>query len=500
MIAENKPNAANVRPSSRIVRWAVTLAVCALTAVLLARWWSARAEQRLQAHLQAAPLSELQRLAKQRDWDPQVFYWLGLRLTAAGQPDAAMQALARASGLDPQTAGVRDAFLIARRQAFQAHLRRASAAELQTLTRKRPDNPEAFYWLGVRLTEQGRHREAAAALRRSVALNARSAAARAALGLALARIGQPFEAETELKQALALDPDLTFAHFTLGNLYGRYKRWEQAAPELKAASEQNPGDLETRYLLAICYGELYQEDKKMDVLERLVQDAPNNIRFLKSLGYVYLFFGKFAEAEAKYRQILSLAPNDLETHYLLGRALAELANTPQDFAAAEEELQNVVALAPDNPGGHLALGILFFRRDRPALAIPELERAVKLGDHESKTWMYLGQAYARVGRTADAKRTLTAFQRAASLNRDISHLENRLLNTPETTPAFIRDKNSVRVRLARVLMDDHQYARALRSLDVVLAYDKADAAASKLARECRAHLQTARSTTVSSTL
>src|SRR5262249_47963327 len=158
-------------------------------------------------------------------------------------------------------------------------------------------------------------------------------------------------------------------YFTLGNLYGRYKRWSQAAEQLRKAVDLNPNDLEAQYLLAYCYGEMFQEDKKLDILEKLVKRTPDNIRVLKSLGYVYLFFGKFTEAEELYRRVLKLAPNDLETHYLLGRALAEQANSPEAFAAAERELMGVVAKKPDNPGVHLALGILHIRRNEPAQAI-----------------------------------------------------------------------------------------------------------------------------------
>src|SRR5262249_33436837 len=143
------------------------------------------------------------------------------------------------------------------------------------------------------------------------------------------------------------------------------------------------------YLLALCYGEMYQEDRKMEILERLVQRAPQDIRFLKSLGYVYLFYGKFAQAEATYRRVLALAPDDQEAHYLLGRALAEQARSPEAYAVAERELQGVAARVKDEPGVHLALGILYFRRNEPAKAVPELQRAIKLDVREHKTWLYL---------------------------------------------------------------------------------------------------------------
>src|SRR5947207_430609 len=84
---------------------------------------------------------------------------------------------------------------------------------------RRDWDPTVFYWLGARLTSEGRHQEAVAALARSTALDGSSAAAHAALGVALARTERPREAEAQLKQALVLDPRMHFAHFALGSLY-----------------------------------------------------------------------------------------------------------------------------------------------------------------------------------------------------------------------------------------------------------------------------------------
>ena len=383
--------------------------------------------------------------------------------------------------------------------AFDAHLRVADRDELAKTIRAHPWNPEVYYWLGVRLTEAGHHKEAVDVLARSVALNPRSAPSRAALGLALARTDQPQEAEAQLKEAIRLAPRQPFAYFTLANLYGRYRRWQQAAVALEKVRALEPGNLEARYLLAQCYGELFQEDLKMAELERLVKEAPDNVRYLKSLGYVYLFFGKFAQAEALYRHVIAIAPQDLETHYLLGRALAEQAQSAEAFAEAEKRLRAVAAKVPQNPGVHLALGILHFRRGEPALAVSELEGAVKRGITENKTYLYLGQAYARTGRAADAQRTLALFQRGAETNRTVTHLENRLLNLPEDTDTQRREKSVLRLRLARVYVADKNYARAVPHLRLVLEQDKNDVAAQNLLRLCEAKARQAAQTTKSRT-
>jgi tetratricopeptide (TPR) repeat protein len=399
---------------SRLWKWPVILIVCAGVAVPLARWWAERSEERFQARVREMPVAELQELAARREWDPMV-----------------------------------------------------------------------FYWLGVRLTSEGRHPEALAALARSVALNPGSASSRASLGVALGRADRFSDAERHLKEALALDPRFAFAHFALGSLYVKQKVWEPAASHLKIATELIPGDPEAQYLLARCYGELYQEDRKREILERLVRQTPNDVRVLKELGYVYLFYGKFAQAEANYRRLLALAPDDQEAHYLLGRALAEQANTPEAFATAERELRGVVARVPDEPSVHLALGILHFRRNEPAKAVDALERAIQLGVREQKAWLYLGQAYMRVGRSKEATRTLAQFERRARFKRTVTHLENRLLNMPEATPEQQREKIAIRLRLARAFAEHGNYPRALNNLRIIQEQTPDNPEVLRLAAECR---------------
>jgi protein O-GlcNAc transferase len=58
-----------------------------------------------------------------------------------------------------------------------------------------------------------------------------------------------------------------------------------------------------------------------------------------------------------------------------------------DLAAAREDFQKVVQLAPEIPEGHSALGSVLVQLGQPALAIPELERALamKAGDRTTET-------------------------------------------------------------------------------------------------------------------
>ena len=358
----------------------------------------------------------------------------------------------------------------------QENLQRSTVEELAELTKTKPYDPSLFYTLGLKLLEKDKNKEAVLALERSSTMNPGYAPAEAALGLALARIERPIDAEARLKKAIALDPKLQIAYFSLGSLYGRYSRFAQAKETLLKAVDLNPKDIEAKYLLAIAYGNVYQDDKKLELLEQVTKEDPNNVRYLKSLGYVYLFFGKFAQAEANYRHILTLAPDDNETHYLLGRSLAEEASSPQQFADAEKELLGVVGKEPSNASIHLGLGILYSRQNQDRKAIPELEQAIKLGITEQKTWLYLGQSYAKAGRPAEAKRTLALFQEKAEYKRETTQMENRLINIPEEA--------DTRLKLARLYLSHKDYPHSKTHLSYLLSKDPSHVEASVMMSEC----------------
>ncbi len=374
-------------------------------------------------------------------------------------------------------------------KAMRQHLIVASIPELQALAKTRDWDPEVMYWLGSKLMADGNHVEAMKAFARSAALNPNSSASRSMLGTELARLEKPQEAEIQLKKAVELEPRNAYALYALGSLYEKYNYDEKAVDHLKRSVDLDPKQYQAQYLLALTYGKLSQYDKKLELLQKLTQTVPDNIDYLKSLGYSQLFFSKFSEAEQTYRRIIQIDPKDMETHYLLGRSLAEEANTPEGFAQAEKELQMVAAKVSENPGVHLALGILYFRQDKPQQAVVELEKVVKLGVSENKTYLYLGQTYMRLGKKEEGTKTLAEFQRIARINRDKGNLENRLLNTPPDTPAQVKERQDIRLKLAKVLIEETDYAAASRHLTLLLVEDKTNAEAQKLYNECQIYLK-----------
>src|SRR5262245_44113231 len=92
---------------------------------------------------------------------------------------------------------------------------------------------------------------------------------------------------------------------------------------------------------------------------------------------------------------------------------------------------------PDHAEANFEMGQLRIRQNRPADAIPALQRAVAGKPHYTAALNLLYQAYTRTGKTADAARTLTVFRREGELlSRQKALLRQHAANPKNTDTAI----------------------------------------------------------------
>jgi superkiller protein 3 len=339
-------------------------------------------------------------------------------------------------------------------------LSRMTTKQLTDLSRRREFDPLVWEYLGRRRRAEKRHEEELEAFAKSVALDPKVAQTHADLGIALAQNGKIFQAVYELEYALKLDPKLASAHFALGNVYMNQQLWRKAIDSLRAAVKYEPQNQRAWFLLATCYGKVHESPTKRTILERLTREHSDNATYQKELAYEYLFFNQFARAEACARRALKVKPKDAEARYILGRALAEQADTPAEYDAAQRELNAALKAHPNNPHGHLTLGILFYRKGDYAKAAPELEKAILFGVPETKAKMYLGQTYLRLGKEPEGKLLLDIYRREGESLREIRQLELRLSDKPNDV--------DMRLKLAKLYLQIGRVNQAVSQLQIVL--------------------------------
>jgi predicted O-linked N-acetylglucosamine transferase (SPINDLY family) len=116
--------------------------------------------------------------------------------------------------------------------------------------------------------------------------------------------------------------------------------------------------------------------------------------------------GRLADAAARYRAILTRAPQHAEALHLLG--LVKIASG--DLAGGVASIRRAIAVQPGNPLFHANLGLAFLRAAQPADAVPSLRQAVALDPATPTLHDQLAGALALSGEIAAALEALRQAQ------------------------------------------------------------------------------------------
>lgn len=199
-----------------------------------------------------------------------------------------------------------------------------------------------------------------------------------ALGQTLYLLGRESEAERWLQAALAADPQNEEALYALGRIYAMKKRFPEAVEKLKEVTRIHPENYKAWDNLGVCYDAMNSDSDALrsffKALDLVVKDHP---------GYDW--------------------------------AHANLA----DFFLRRQENEKAFQLAAEaakrNPGSArncFLTGKALVRLEKPELALRWLERAVELESGHSEALYMLSQTYRKLGRNAEAQRSLARFEEA----------------------------------------------------------------------------------------
>jgi len=184
------------------------------------------------------------------------------------------------------------------------------------------------------------------------------------------------------ERAIQYDPNMAEAYFYLGSahqaLYRPGREGEENLAHLNDAIqyfqkslEINDGSNEKlKAVRANALGALtgiFSEDPKRDYdmakkyADELVKDDPNNQQNLYAMANLYEKFGKIEEAEAAYKKVTELFPEDPKAC----SALAGFFNKPlwegkARFEEAVTTLERCAALAPNDAGGYQKVAAFYW--------------------------------------------------------------------------------------------------------------------------------------------
>lgn len=120
-------------------------------------------------------------------------------------------------------------------------------------------------------------------------------------GLRLSRQGKPKEALVEFKQALSLDAELVDAHLAMGYAYLDLQEPRVAQNEFEQVLKQHPASPGGRLGLGISVARLGDLDKGIAILEDAVQINPDPVQGYYELGRAYEKKGDLRQAMHAYK-------------------------------------------------------------------------------------------------------------------------------------------------------------------------------------------------------
>ena len=298
---------------------------------------------------------------------------------------------------------------------------------------------EGWWWLGTLEYDQGHYAKAALDFERLIALDSTNGTAHVMLGLCQFELGKD---EPALKNLLAAerlgivkDEQLRkVALYHLGVLQLRARKYGSAKETLLEVAKDG---VKTKELIT-GLGQAALLIRPQDAPADGSESAPVIER--AGEAEALLATKQFEQAKQVYAQLASEFPNYANLHFAYGRLLLEMHETDEaveefrlelhrdpknvnsmlEIAAVRYQLdsqgglqyaEEAVRLAPGLPFGHYLLGLLRLDTGNAAGAIPELEIARKALPQEAKVYFSLGNAYARVGRRAEAAKARAEFAR-----------------------------------------------------------------------------------------
>ncbi|OYX75911.1 MAG: hypothetical protein B7Y95_00320 [Rhizobiales bacterium 32-66-11] len=196
--------------------------------------------------------------------------------------------------------------------------------------------------LAMALIQAGQPDEALPSARRTANLVPKDPHAAILLAVALQGVGQFEKALATAERAIKLAPQLGEAHFQAANALGALNRHDAAAKAYSRVLELDPLAVEALANRSVALVRAGHPDAALADCERLLQLQPWSPVHPVNKGFILLERGAAAEARAAAEQAISVAPDFVDAHHLLGECCFLLG----DLEGACAAYQQAVTRAP----------------------------------------------------------------------------------------------------------------------------------------------------------
>ena len=326
-----------------------------------------------------------------------------------------------------------------------------AAQEFTAILQLDPNNIDARGNLGVLLYFQGNYTKAAPELRAALKLRPGLPKIQALLGMCEKRMGQIAGAQLDLEKSfpqlqeeklrVEVGMELIEIDYTSGDL-------DKAAGVVSVLRQLKPADIDILYAAHRIYADLADE-----TMLSVAMLAPNSGRMHQLMAHEMARQGNIEGAIAHDREAIKIEPKLPGIHFELAEML-RTSTPPADTALVESEYKAALAdnpfdeksecrlaeiaarrpdpksaaahysraleLQPNDVDANLGYARILIAMNQPQKAETLLQRATRLQPYNAVAHYRLSMVYRTLGRTEDARRELSEFQR---LNKMKDHLK-----------------------------------------------------------------------------
>jgi tetratricopeptide (TPR) repeat protein len=336
--------------------------------------------------------------------DADAYYQLGLAELADGNLTAAVNALRKATELNPGHAAAQVKLAELMALSGIKDVAEDGKKRMEDVLRSSPDNVDALDALAINEIQLGKWQDAQAHLQQALDKFPQSLNSAVALAKLDLRQRDPKGAEEVLKKAVKDAPRSPEAATALGQFYIMTSRWNEAEGQFQAALKINPkfglglvglasaqirvghkdqAEQTYRVLSALperAYRHLYaayllQEGKRdaaIKEFERVAKQDPGDRDARTRLVAAYLLANKLQDAERVLTTALKTNPKDVDA--LLQRSQILLRSGKQK--EAEGDVGKVLQYQPDSARGHYLLSEVYRARGDSLRERQEIDEAV----------------------------------------------------------------------------------------------------------------------------
>jgi tetratricopeptide (TPR) repeat protein len=319
-------------------------------------------------------------------------------------------------------------------------------AAFEKLREVDPGAAEVYGNLGLVYFQEKKFEQAVPTLRQALKLKPGLPQADVILALSLAELGRYQEALPGLEKGFHLSRDSSTRRLCGLQLERTYMGLQQDRKAVAIALDLNkayPDDPEILYHSGKVYGNF-----AFLAMQRLAQVAPASIWRHQAEAEAYESQGAYDTAIGEYRQVLAIDPGRPGIHYRIGRTLQARSRqtaSADDVELALKEFEQELQLDPANASAayeiaemdrnsgqleaaqkffqlalqhdanfeeaHLGLAAVLTSLQKPASALPHLERAIRLNREDPVAWYRLAQVQGLLGHAPDQQKALAEFER-----------------------------------------------------------------------------------------